>query len=312
MIASNRQGRPQMPKDWCPFCPSSGNVPPYEVLKYDNDFPALTTSPGEPDPVGTDFFRTAPNYGKCEVILYSPEHNAAMPELSDDHMEKLADLWCERFAALRADPKIKYVFIFENRGEAVGVTMPHPHGQIYGYPFLPKKLELETDSAREYYEQRGSCLFCDFLKNEKKEQKRVVFENEHFTVLLPFFSAYPYGVYIFANAHKQYPTDFTKEERRALGVTVRDTVGMLDRLFGYRFPYMMGMHAAPVNLGDYSRDFHFHIEFYPPMRSAEKQKYNASSETGAWAACNPTRPEDTAEELRRAYRRYLSEKETCK
>ena len=309
MVASNRQGRPQMPADWCPFCPSSGNVPEYDVLEYDNDFPALTQRPGEPDPVGTDFFRAAPNYGKCEVILYSPEHDAALPQLSDAHMEKLAGLWCERFAALRADPKIKYVFPFENRGEAVGVTMPHPHGQIYGYPFLPKKLELETAAAKEYYGQNGRCLFCDFLENEVREKKRIVFQNEHFTVLLPFFSAYPYGVYVFANAHRQYPTDFTKEERRALGLTVRDTVGMLDSLFGYRFPYMMAMHSAPVNLGDYSKDFHFHIEFYPPMRSADKQKFNASSETGAWAACNPTCPEETAEELRRAYARYLNDKE---
>jgi UDPglucose--hexose-1-phosphate uridylyltransferase len=312
MVASNRQSRPQMPKDWCPFCPSSGNVPDYDVLKYDNDFPALSTSPGEPDPVGTDFFRTAPNYGKCEVILYSPKHQALMTELSDDHMEKLVNLWCERFEALRSDPKIKYIFIFENRGEAVGVTMPHPHGQIYGYPFLPKKLALETDSAKEYYVQNGRCLFCDFLKKEQEFGKRIIFQNEHFTVLLPFFSAYPYGVYIFANAHRQYITDFTPEERRALGVTVRSTVGMLDSLFGFRFPYMMCMHSAPVNMGDYSKDFHFHIEFYPPMRSADKIKFNASSETGAWAACNPTCPEETAEELREAYRRYLTEKEKTK
>ena len=312
MVAGNRQGRPQMPEDWCPFCPSSGNVPEYEVLEYDNDFPALSTAPDEPDPVGTDFFITAPNYGKCEVILYSPEHRALLTQLSDAHMEKLVNLWCERFKVMRADPKIKYVFIFENRGEAVGVTMPHPHGQIYGYPFLPKKLALETGSAKEYYEQNGRCLFCDFLANEKKEAKRVILENEHFTVLLPFFSAYPYGVYIFSNAHRQYITDFTPEERRSLGVTMRSAVGMLDSLFGFRFPYMMCMHQAPVNLGDYSKDFHFHIEFYPPMRSAEKIKYNASSETGAWAACNPTCPEKTARELRHAYRRYLTEKEKRK
>lgn len=309
MVASNRQGRPQMPKDWCPFCPSSGNVPEYEVMKYDNDFPALTQNPPEPDDVATDFFKVKPNYGKCEVILYSPQHTLTLPELSDEHMGKLVDLWCERFTAMKSDPDIKYVFIFENRGDAVGVTMPHPHGQVYGYSFLPKKLELETKSASEYYEKEQKCLFCDFLANENKEEKRVIFKNRYFTVLLPFFSAYPYGVYIFSNEHKQYITDFTPEERRALGMTVRDTAGMLDSLFGYRFPYMMCMHNAPVNLGDYSKDFHFHIEFYPPMRSAEKQKFNASSETGAWAACNPTCPEETAGELRAAYERFRNGKE---
>ena len=309
MVASNRQNRPQMPKDWCPFCPSSGNVPEYEVMKYDNDFPALRQDPPVPDDVATDFFRTAPCYGKCEVILYSPQHTVTLPELSDEHMGKLVDLWCERFAALSADPKVKYVFIFENRGDVVGVTMPHPHGQIYAYPFLPKKLQLETESAKAYYEKTGHCLWCDHLANEKKERKRIVFQNEFFTVFLPFFSAYPYGVYIQPNAHRQYITDFTPEERRALGLTVRDTAGMLDSLFGYKFPYMMCMHNAPVNCGDHAKDFHFHIEFYPPMRSAVKQKFNASSETGAWAACNPTCPEDTAEELRQAYARFLARKE---
>ncbi len=312
MVASNRQDRPQMPKGWCPFCPSSGNVPGYEVLEYDNDFPALRGDPPEPDDVGTDFFKTAPCYGKCEVILYSPEHTVTVPQLSDGHMRKLVDLWCERFAALAADPKVKYVFVFENRGEAVGVTMPHPHGQIYAYPFLPKKLELEARSAKEYYKKNGRCLFCDFLENERRAERRIVFQNEHFTVFLPFFSAYPYGVYIQSNAHRQYLTDFSDAQRDALGVTVRDTAGMLDSLFGYRFPYMMCMHNAPVDGGDYSKDFHFHIEFYPPMRSARKQKFNASSETGAWAACNPTCPEDAAEELRRAYKRFLDGKENRK
>jgi UDPglucose--hexose-1-phosphate uridylyltransferase len=308
MVASNRQNRPQMPKDWCPFCPSSGNVPQYEVMEYDNDFPALRQDPPAPDGVATDFFKTRPCYGKCEVILYSPEHTVTLPELSDGHMGKLVDLWCERFQAMRADPKIKYIFIFENRGDAVGVTMPHPHGQIYGYPFLPKKLELETASAKEYYGETGHCLFCDHLKNEEKEQKRIIFRNRHFTVFLPFFSAYPYGVYIQPNAHRQYITDFTPEEKNSLGAAIRDTAGMLDSLFGYKFPYMMCMHNAPVNGRDFSKDFHFHIEFYPPMRSAEKQKFNASSETGAWAACNPTCPEDTAEELRAAYKRFLEKR----
>ena len=306
MVVSSRQNRPQMPKDFCPFCPSYGNVPEYEVLEYDNDFPALRQDPPEEDKVATDFFKTSPCYGKCEVILYSPKHTASMPELSDTHMRKLVDLWCERFSAMSADTKIKYVFIFENRGEAVGVTMPHPHGQIYGYPFLPKKLQLETNSARKYYKEKSRCLFCDHLENEKKERDRIIFQNEYFTVLLPFFTAYPYGVYIYSNEHKQYITDFTDEEKDALGVTVRDTSGMLDSLFGYKFPYMMCMHNAPVNSGDYSKYFHFHIEFYPPMRSAQKQKFNASSETGAWAACNPTCPEETAKELRTAYARFKS------
>ena len=308
MIASNRQGRPQMPKDYCPFCPSFGNVPDYEVMEYDNDFPALSQNPPEPDDVATDFFKVKPSYGKCEVILYSPGHTVTMPELSDTHMKKLVDLWCERFQVMRSDEKIKYVFPFENRGDVVGVTMPHPHGQIYGYPFLPKKLELETSAAKEYYGEKQACLFCDMLKNELKENRRIIFQNEHFTVFLPFYCEYPYGVYIMPNRHVPYMTDFTEAEKQSLGLTIRDTVGMLDSLFDYRFPYMMCMHNAPVNSGDFSKDFHFHIEFFPPMRSADKQKFNASSETGAWASCNPTCPEETSQELREAYKRYKEKK----
>ena len=189
MIASNRQARPQMPKDWCPFCPGSGKVPDsFDVFKYDNDFPALSQNPPVPDDVANDFFKVAESYGKCEVILYSPEHTITLPELSNSHIRKLVELWCERFDAISSDEKIKYVFIFENRGEVVGVTMPHPHGQIYGYSFIPKKLEIETASAKEYFEENGNCLFCDMLKHELDAQKRIIFKIEHFTVFLPFFS----------------------------------------------------------------------------------------------------------------------------
>ncbi len=308
MIASHRQARPQMPKDWCPFCAGSGRVPDdYDVYKYDNDFPALSPEPPAPDDVATDFFETMPSYGKCEVILYSPDHNATLPQLSLPHVHKLVMLWQERLDVLREDPKVKYVYIFENRGKEVGVTMPHPHGQIYGYPFLPKKLGLETQAAKEHLADHGCCLFCHWRDEELADGRRVIFENDHFSVILPFFSEYPYGVYIISKAHKQYITDFSDAESLALAEIVRDTVGMLDSLFDKPFPYMMCMHNAPVNGEDASAYYHFHIEFFPPLRSAEQIKYNASSETGAWAHCNTTAPEDKAVELREAYKRFKTE-----
>ena len=307
MIASHRQNRPQMPKDWCPFCPGSGKVPDnYDVYKYDNDFPALSLTPPTPDDVANDFFRVAPAYGKCEVVLYSPDHHGALTKLSDEHLGKLADLWTERFKVLSADENVKYVFIFENRGDVVGVTMPHPHGQIYAYSFIPKKIQLETESAKEYHDEHGACLFCDMLKNEREFGKRVIFENEYFTVFLPFFTEYPYGVYIMPRRHVPDIARLNDAERASLALTVRDVVGMLDSLFDYAFPYMMCMHNAPVNSGDFDETYHFHIEFFPPMRAADKQKFNASSETGAWAHCNPTCPEDTAGELRAAHEKFLN------
>lgn len=308
MIASNRQGRPQMPKDYCPFCPGSGKVPDhYDVLKYDNDFPALSQNPPKPDDVANEFFKTREAYGKCEVILYSPNHTVTLPELPTEHIVKLVDLWCERFREISADERIKYVFIFENRGEAVGVTMPHPHGQIYGYSVVPKKLQLELESSKEYFEEKGKCLFCEMEEQERAFGKRVIFETEHFMVFLPFFSEYPYGVYVISKRHVGNIMQFTPEERVDLAETLRLTSGMLDSLFGYKFPYMMCMHNAPVNGEDTSDYYHFHIEFFPPMRSAEKMKFNASSETGAWAHCNPTAPEEKAQELREAYQRFKNQ-----
>jgi len=309
MIASHRQNRPQMPKDWCPFCPGSGRVPDnYDVYKYDNDFPVLSQNPPIPDDVETELYKTREAYGKCEVILYSPDHTITLPELPVSHVKKLVDLWTERFVELGKDEKIKYIFIFENRGEMVGVTMTHPHGQIYGYSYIPKKLELELASCKEHFERNKTCLVCDIIKNEKEFGERVIFENEDFIVFLPFFTEYPYGVYIASKKHKQNLAQFDESEKLNLAKTVRDTTGMLDSLFGFQFPYMMCMHQDPVNSGDFSEYYHFHIEFFPPMRAADKQKFNASSETGAWAHANPTKPEEKAVELRQAYERFLKNK----
>ena len=180
MIASNRQNRPQMPKDWCPFCPGPDNdkVPKsFDVYEYDNDFPALSQNPPMPDDVSTEIYKTAPSYGKCEVILYSPEHTVTLPELSAEHVRKLVDLWTERFEALSSDEKIKYVFIFENRGAVVGVTMPHPHGQIYGYSFIPKKIELELASSKEHHEKTGHCLICDMLRGREERRQKNYFRK---------------------------------------------------------------------------------------------------------------------------------------
>ncbi len=310
MIASHRQNRPQMPKDWCPFCPGSGKVPDhFDVYKYDNDFPALSQTPPTPDDVETELYKTRPAYGKCEVILYSPEHTVTLPELPVDHIKKLVDLWTERYIALKEDENIKYIFIFENRGDVVGVTMPHPHGQIYGYSYVPKKLELELEASKEHLEKTGKCLFCDVLENEFEAKKRIIIENDDFVAFLPFFSAYPYGMYVASKAHKQSLDQFTESEKANLADILKKVSGTLDSLFDYNFPYMMCMHQAPVNGEDTSEYSHFHIEFYPPMRSADKQKFNASSETGAWAHCNPTAPEEKAEELRAAYKKFMSKGE---
>jgi UDPglucose--hexose-1-phosphate uridylyltransferase len=143
-------------------------------------------------------------------------------------------------------------------------------------------------------------------REEQAFEKRIIFEDEHFTCFLPFFSEYPYGIYIISKAHRGTIAEFNDAEKDSLAAMLKETVGMFDSLFDYRFPYMMCMHNAPVNSQSTSDYYHFHIEFFPPMRSADKQKFNASSETGAWAHCNPTSPEEKAEELRQAHKKYLS------
>lgn len=305
MIASHRQNRPQMPKDWCPFCPGSGKVPDkFDVFQYDNDFPALSTTPPTPDPVETSFFKTAPAYGKCEVVLYTSEHTKSLSQLSVSHVEKLVDLWIERFESLSKDDKLKYIFIFENRGEVVGVTMPHPHGQIYGYSYLPKKIELECEALTEYGEETQNCLLCDALAEEQKAGVRILYMNDSFVLFLPFYSEYPYGIQIASKRHFSTILDMNDQEKKDLAEIILIATGSLDELFDKPFPYMMCFHNAPVNMGK-EINWHFHIEFFPPMRSADKQKFNASSETGVWSHCNPTAPEEKAIELREACAQYL-------
>ena len=305
MIASHRHNRPNLPRDFCPFCPGSGKVPDdYTVYCYDNDFPSLSEHPPAPDAVSGPGFETARLYGKCEVVLYSPSHTTTLPELSVPHIWELVELWIERFAALAADPKVSYVLIFENRGELVGVTMPHPHGQIYAYPWLPKKPALEVAAAHEYFDEHGTCLFCDQIAAEERDGRRIIFENEHFTVYLPFYTEYPYGIQIISRRHLQNLTELTEEEIVSLAKTLKYAAGTLDALFDQPMPYMMVLHQNPVDGKDYAPFYHFHIEFYPPLRSKTQIKWNASSETGAWAPCNPSSPEEKAEELRAAYARF--------
>lgn len=306
MVASHRQARPHMPENWCPFCPGSGRVPGegFPVLRYPNDFPALSQTPSEPDDVATGLFQVKPAYGKCEVLLYSDQHTVTLGELSNEHVHKLAALWKECFLEFSADEKIKYVYIFENRGKVVGVTMPHPHGQIYGYSYIPQKLAQEAESSTEYYKEEGRNLFCDLLAEEKRVGKRILFENEHFTVYVPFFSQVTYGIHVTANRQVPHIAAMTEAELNCLGETIRDCAGMYDSLFDSVFPYMMCMHNAPVNSGDFDESWQFHVEFVPPMRAADRQQFFASSETGAGAWCNPTSPEEKSAELREAYQRY--------
>ncbi|MDO4793384.1 MAG: galactose-1-phosphate uridylyltransferase, partial [Filifactor alocis] len=252
IVAGHRQNRPDMPKDYCPFCPGSGKVPEsYEVHKYDNDFPALSQNPPIPYSEDSELYKTKTAYGKCEVILYSPEHHASICELSIEHIKKLVDLWQERYEELSKDEKIKYIFTFENRGAEVGVTMPHPHGQIYGYSYIPLKLQKELQNCKEFYEERKRNLFDEMNSEEKKSGKRLIFENEDFLIYLPFFTDYPYGVYIVSKSNLGSLSDFSESQKKIFAETLKKVTGMYDSLFEKKFPYMMGIYQIPVNSETY-------------------------------------------------------------
>jgi galactokinase len=310
MVAASRQNRPQMPKDWCPFCPGSGKVPDhFDVHKYDNDFPVMSATPPVPDAVGTDFYRTAPSYGACEVILYSPEHDKTLHELPVTHIRKLVDLWSERVNELGKRSEVKYVMPFENKGEEIGVTMPHPHGQIYGYSWVPQRVEVELANARAHHAKTGECLICRMNEEERKFSKRIVFENASFYAYIPFFTDYPYGVFIVAKNHRNYLGELTQAERDDLAEALKVVTGTFDRIFDRPFPYMMAIHQNPVNSpewDDAKAFYHLHIEFYTPLRAKRLIKYYASSETGGWAAANVAAVEKTSAETRCAKLEYLA------
>ena len=299
IMSSHRQNRPLLATDLsCPFCPESGKVPAdFDIYAYDNDFPSLELDPPEPDVEGDELIPVRPAFGKCEVTLYSPKHDAMLPQLPLEHVVKLVEHWEQRYRALGSIEGIEYVFIFENRGEAVGVTMHHPHGQIYAYPFLPLRIGTELDSAEEHWSRTGGCLFCDLLRHEKEDGHRMVYESDGYSIFVPPFAEFPFQVYLVPDLHTSSLSAMSPDERRGLARAIKCITGAYDSLFDMPFPYMMCMHQNPTDGGQYPY-YHFHIEFYPPMRDHDKLKFNASSETGAWATINDTRPEEKAAQLR--------------
>ena len=304
--ASHRQHRPQMPSDWCPFCPGSGRVPDdYDVYIYPNDFPAFSIPPPEPAIEGDDFYRVERSRGRCDVVLYHPDHNTSLPQLPLEHLVKLVKLWRSRFIELKRMPGIRYVLIFENKGAVIGVTMPHPHGQIYAFPFIPPRLEKEVSAARAHYWAHGRCVFCEVLKRERRDGRRIVAENSAFTAVIPFYARWPYEVHIFSRRHLGALDEFRPAEEKALAEILKWVTQKYDNLFGFSFPYMMLLHQAPVR-GKHPY-FHFHIEFYPPHRSKDKLKYLASVETCGGSFLNDSLAEDKAAELRAVKPRRRSE-----
>lgn len=306
--ATHRQDRTyKPPAEFCPLCPTRPGAFPtevpesdYEIVVFQNRFPALSgfaeTLPGQA-PAGGDLFAAAPGQGECEVVLYSPQHDGTLWQLGQKRIEQLVDVWIDRFRELGARPNVQYVLIFENRGDAVGVTLSHPHGQIYAFPFVPPIPERELASAREYLAAHGRCLFCDILSRERADGRRVVYENGHFTAFVPYFARYPFEVYLMPRRHTGSIADLTEEERRALADGLRQVAWRYDSLWSIPMSYMMVMHQRPTDGAEHPHA-HFHVEFYPLNRAENKLKYLAGCESGAGTFVTDMLPEDQAQRLR--------------
>lgn len=305
--ATYRQDRTfHPPPEYCPLCPTKSEedfpteVPrsSYEIVVFENKFPSFVPEPPKPEETGTELTPVAVGQGVCEVVLYTDDHYATLAEMDERHIKNLIDVWANRYVELGTRDFVDYVFIFENKGEVIGVTLGHPHGQIYAYPFTPPIPAKELEAAREYREQNGGCLHCELLSQEHEDGRRILAKGEHFTAFIPFYARFPYEAHVYARRCVPSIADLNSEERHDLAGVLKRLLAGYDSLFGFSLPYMMVMHQEPTDGADYEGVAHFHIEFYPPNRTAEKLKYLAGSETGAGVFVMDVAPEDTAAELR--------------
>lgn len=308
-IVAKRQDRPTQPAaEHCPFCPTIPGgfeteipVADFEIVVLENRFPALDRIADEALTVTVDVFTGAasqPAQGVCEVVVYSPRHESSLARESVDHIEKLVHVWVDRFREHDANPRVKYVHIFENSGAEAGATLQHPHGQIYGYPIVPTLIERECKRAYAHQAATRRCLLCDILKNELTGA-RIVTVNESFVAYVPFAARWPYEVHIAARRHVMAIDEVSFSERRDLACILKAVTSAYNCLFGRQFPYMMVLHQRPSDGGKYA-SFHFHIEFYPPLRDATRVKHLASGELGAGFYVNDSLPEKKAADLRLA------------
>ncbi|RZK19246.1 MAG: UDP-glucose--hexose-1-phosphate uridylyltransferase [Pedobacter sp.] len=263
----------------CYLCPGNDRAdgdanPNYtESFVFKNDFSALL----EETPLehfNEDDLLVANNQkGLCKVISFSPKHNVTLPEMEVNEIEAVVSLWQKEFNALAENDWIKYIQIFENKGEIMGCSNPHPHGQIWSQSDIPAEIIKETERQKSYYAIHRKSLLAAYLELELKKQERLVYENEHFAVLVPFWAVWPYETIIISKRHMISIKYFTEAEHKSLADAIKILTVKYDNLFETSFPYSAGMHQAPVNSGNYP-EWHWHMHFYPPLlRSATVKKF---------------------------------------
>ncbi|MDP9238295.1 MAG: galactose-1-phosphate uridylyltransferase [Chloroflexota bacterium] len=307
IVSTARQGRTFLPPaEYCPLCPTENftsfgtEIPStsYEIAVFENRFPSF-----RPDaPLAVDesaLEHRAAADGACEVIVYSPQHDASLASLPELQVRHLVDVWSDRYAELSIRPEVQYVFIFENRGEEIGVTLTHPHGQIYAFPFIPPRVGQEHRAAAEHHARTGRCLVCDVVASEVAHGARIVAEDEGFVAYVPFAARFPYEVHVAPVAHRPSLMELSPGQRERFARLLRTVQSKYDALWGFPMPYTMSMHQRAAD-GIARPGEHLHVEFMPPYRTKDRLKYLAGVETGAGTFINDTAPEEKAAELRAA------------
>jgi UDPglucose--hexose-1-phosphate uridylyltransferase len=304
-IAAHRQERTFLPPaDECPLCPSVGGrrseVPAadYDVVVFENRFPSFSARVGAAGPSPTPYTPLAPGAGRCEVVCFTAEHDRSVADLPASRVRTIVDALADRTAVLSADPAVAQVFCFENRGVEIGVTLHHPHGQIYAYPFLPPRTgKLLAAAARHADRTGGRNLYADVLAAEREAGSRVVAANPHWTAYVPAAARWPYEVHI--APHRRVPDlpALSGAERDAFAPLYLDVLRRFDALFdGAPAPYVAAWHQAPTGTG---RELaYLHLQLFTIRRAPGKLKYLAGSESAMGVFVNDIAPEHAAATLR--------------
>ncbi|GAA3385290.1 galactose-1-phosphate uridylyltransferase [Cryptosporangium minutisporangium] len=304
VIAGHRQSRTFLPPtDQCPLCPTRDGhqteIPAsdYDVVVFENRFPSLSTAAtGASSLTGRGLFHTEPGHGRCEVVCFTSDHNGSFSQLPAARVRTVLDALADRTAALGRIEGVEYVFCFENRGEEIGVTLSHPHGQIYAYPFVPPRMERIRQSLRDYHETTGECLQCAQLAAEHADGARVVEKGTHFTAYVPFAARWPYEVMIVPHRHVPDLPALDEAERAELAELYPAVLRRFDGLFDTPAPYIAGWQQAPTRQ---DRDqWHLSLQVFSIRRAPGKLKYLAGSESGAAVWINDIAPERAAAALR--------------
>jgi UDPglucose--hexose-1-phosphate uridylyltransferase len=304
-IAGHRQTRTFLPPaDQCPLCPSrdglQSEIPSaeYDVVVFENRFPSFSTSAAIPeaDLPDTSWFSRVPGVGRCEVVCFTSDHTSSFAKLSPERVRLVVDAWADRTVELSQLPYVEQVFPFENRGEEIGVTLHHPHGQIYAYPFVTPRTSRLLDSARQYRERTRRNLFHDVLAEERAEKIRIVTEGKHWTAFVPAAARWPVEVHLYP--HRAVPDlpALTDAERDDFAVVYLDVLRRLDALYESPLPYIASWQQAPVRI---DRNLaQLHLQVFSIKRAANKLKYLAGSESGMGVFISDVFPEDVAARLR--------------